>query len=238
MLIRPVATPARVIWIEFASFGAARPRAANWKGISLSSATASSRSLILGFMFGPRTMTGPPPRRMSPSCRLLIVGQSVAWVTSTAMPTSGSTPWVLVRAPRRPISSHTVDTAYTATFGSFFTTRRSASMTTHRPVVLSILGALARPLRNSWKPRSRVTGSPTRTAAFASSPSVAPMSSQRFSILTTRLRSSMSSKWIGLRAMTAGTGPSFAHTVIRWPMSCCGSQPPIGCTQRKPLSSM
>ena len=145
-------------------------------------------------MFGPRTMTGPPPRRRSPSWRLLIVGQSVAWVTSTAMPTSGSTPWALVRAPRRPISSHTVDTAYTATFGSFFATRRNASTTTHRPVVLSIFGALARPLRISWKPSSSVTGSPTRTTLFASSPSSAPMSSQRFSIFTTRLRSSASSR--------------------------------------------
>ena len=145
---------------------------------------------------------------------------------------------MLVRAPRRPISSHTVDTAYTATFGFFLATRRKASMTTQRPVVLSIFGALARPLRISRKPRSSVTGSPTRTTVFASSPSFAPMSSQRFSILTARRRSSVSSRWIGLRAMTAGTGPSFAQTVIRWPINCCGSQPPIGCTHRKPLSSI
>jgi len=34
---------------------------------------------------------GPPPSLMSPSCFLSIVGQSVACVTSTAMPTCGST---------------------------------------------------------------------------------------------------------------------------------------------------
>ena len=73
-------------------------------------------------------MTGPPPSLMSPSCVLSIVGQSVACVTSTATPTCGLTPYALVIAPRRPISSCTVETAYSATFRPpRFFARRSAS---------------------------------------------------------------------------------------------------------------
>ena len=88
---------------------------------------------------------------MSPSCVLSIVGQSVACVTSTATPTCGFTPYALVIAPRRPISSCTVETANTATFRPpRFFARRSASMHTHRPVLLSMPGELARSLRISW----------------------------------------------------------------------------------------
>lgn len=45
-----------------------------------------SRSVTTGFIFGPRKMTGPLPRAISPCWRLSMVGQSVACVTSTAMP--------------------------------------------------------------------------------------------------------------------------------------------------------
>ena len=43
----------------------------------------------------------------------------------------------------------------------------------------------------------------------------------------TCLRSSSSSRWIGLRPTTPGTGPFAVATVTRWPTSTCGSQPPI-----------
>ena len=38
--------------------------------------------------------------------------------------------------------------------------------------------------------------------------------------------------------MMPGTGPSAPQTVIRWPISTCGSQPPMGWTKRNPSSSM
>ena len=55
---------------------------------------------------------------------------------------------------------------------------------------------------------------------------------------TTFLRWSASSRWIGLRPTTPGTGPSLPRTSTRWPTRICGSQPPIGANQRKPFSSM
>ena len=61
-------------------------------------------------------MTGPSPSAIEPRCRLSTVGQSVAWVTSTAMPTSGSTEKAAVLVPRSPISSCTVE----ATASGFF----------------------------------------------------------------------------------------------------------------------
>ncbi len=55
---------------------------------------------------------------------------------------------------------------------------------------------------------------------------------------TTFLRWSASSRWIGLRPTTPGTGPVAPCTSTRWPTRICGSQPPIGANQRKPFSSM
>ncbi len=69
-----------------------------------------------------------------------------------------------------------------------------------------------------------------RTSFSASALSLAPISSHMSLSFTTCLRSSSVSRWIGLREMTPGTGPSAVQTVIRWPTSCCGSQPPMVCT--------
>ena len=44
------------------------------------------------------------------------------------------------------------------------------------------------------------------------------------------------SKWIGLRADDAKDRSRLGQTVIRWPTSTCGSQPPIGCMPDKPFA--
>ena len=58
-------------------------------------------------------------------------GKSVACVTSTAMPTCGSMPKALVIAPRRPISSCTVETANSAQLS--FLPRRAPQGLDRRP---------------------------------------------------------------------------------------------------------
>jgi len=68
-------------------FGVARPLADICTGSSRAEAVSNSRSTTRGFMFGPRNTTGPRPSARSPSDFLSIVGQSVACVTSIAMPT-------------------------------------------------------------------------------------------------------------------------------------------------------
>ena len=51
--------------------------------------TARPGDRAVTFGFGPRKMTGPFPSPIRPFWRTSIVGQSVACVTSTAMPTFG-----------------------------------------------------------------------------------------------------------------------------------------------------
>jgi hypothetical protein len=130
----------------------------------------------------------PFPRPMSPSVFLSIVGQSVAWVTSTAIATCGSTRWQLVLAPRRPISSWTVEATDRAQgSGPAATARRKASRTTQRPILSSIATEAARPFRSGWYFSSKVAESPIRTTLSASALSWPrcrsrdPSSSERFS---------------------------------------------------------
>ena len=148
------------------------------------------------------------------------------------MATWGATAWALVRAPRSPISSCTVDATYKPQGrGPAATARRNASSTTHSPILSSIATEQARPFRSGWYFSSKVTQSPTRTTLSQSALSVAPISIQRSFIFGTCFRSSSESRWIGFRDMTPGTGPSLPHTLTRAPTSCMGSQPPIGCTE-------
>ena len=91
---------------------------------------------------------------------------------------------------------------------------------------------------SSARPAGRRPGAPARRrsppgrrpgpARAASSRSAAPMSMCRPFSSTTFLRWSASSRWIGLRPTTPGTGPSLPRTSTRWPTRICGSQPPIG----------
>src|SRR5215213_2734740 len=59
-------------------------------------------SETMGEMFVARFITGPPPREWSPCSFLGTPGVSVAWVTSTAMAASGSSP----KAAPRPIKTY------------------------------------------------------------------------------------------------------------------------------------
>ena len=77
------------------------------------SAAASSRSLRGRLTTAPRVITGPLPRPCSPSSPASTPGASVAWVTSTAMHRSGSSPNAIARAPCEPISSMVAATAAT-----------------------------------------------------------------------------------------------------------------------------
>ena len=164
---------------------------------------------------------GRDARRPLPSSRPS--GNRWHGVTSTATPTCGLTPKVLVWAPRRPISSCTVETAYRPQVSlPLWHARRRASMTTQQPALSSMAGETARLLRIVWKPSSTVMASPMRTAFAASSLLAAPMSSHRSLIFATCFRSSSVSRWIGFRAITPNTGPSAVQTVIRWPISICG----------------
>ena len=87
----PTATPSRVICITLPSVPVARGAPRTCTASSFSLAASSSRSKTRGLMFGPRYSTGPSPSLVSPNCFFSLEGVSLAWHTSTAMPTAGST---------------------------------------------------------------------------------------------------------------------------------------------------
>src|SRR5215216_1984294 len=70
--------------------------------MSSSSAAAMRPPETMGLKFVARVMTGPLPKACSPCSFLGTPGVSVAWVTSTAMAASGSSP----KAAPRPIKTY------------------------------------------------------------------------------------------------------------------------------------
>ena len=230
MLTSAVATPARASWIGSASVGVARPSATICTGIFSLCAVLSRWSKRTGLMLAPRDRTGPPPSLTLPSrfSAESIMGWSVAKVTSTAMPTSGAMPKVEVVAPRLPISSCTVPTAWISAFGLSRASCRAVSRTTKAPARSSNARPARRPLGRSSTPWSITMGSPTATSFSASLRSLAPMSTHRSVSGVTRLRSSAFWTWMGTLPMTPGTTPLAVRTETRCPCGIWGSQPPIG----------
>ncbi len=118
-------------------------------------------------------------------------------------------------------------------------TSRAASIATKQPMRLSIARLASLPLGSSSGSTAITPTSPTLTIVFASSPSLAPMSTWRSLIFADLPRSSASIRWIGLRAITPATAlPSRPVISTLWPISTTGSQPPTCWKRRKPLSSM
>ena len=109
------------------------------------------RWVTCGFMLGPRKMTGPAPSAMSPCCFLSIVGQSVAWVTSTAIPTCGSSESTRSCTPQANLFLHSRNSKERAIAAQWLSAPPQASMTTQSPLRLSMPGELAKLLSNRPK---------------------------------------------------------------------------------------
>src|SRR5919112_2146070 len=203
------------------------------------SAVSIRPSVTTGLRFAARVMTGPLPKEWSPCSFLGIPGVSVAWVTSTAMAASGSSPKAAPRAPKSPISSCTQATATTS--APIFSSSKSnlkASRTTKAPMRLSTEREAMRPFGSSTRSWSMTPTSPTRTMPFASSASLAPMSIQRFFISETFLRSSGSMTWMAFLPITPTIWPLPVSSLMRCPTRTCESQPPTPVKRSRPLSSM
>ncbi len=101
----PLGRPARETWIASASVPVDRAEAATLNGMPSASAVSYSSSKTAGSSVEPRVSTGPEPNLWLPSSFSSVPGASVAKVTSTAIATSGSSEYAVVRAPAKVISS-------------------------------------------------------------------------------------------------------------------------------------
>src|SRR4051812_6327251 len=105
---RPVAMPARLRYAASASVYVWPRETSIEYGMLACSAVSCRRSKTRGCIEEPRMIAAPPPTLCSPSSSGSPPRMSVAWVTSTAITTAGSSPYATVREPAKsPTSSWT-----------------------------------------------------------------------------------------------------------------------------------